>query len=101
MVACGGPLYFASMNHEKPFQPAEACMRRTLADIKAFAQREPGQAVAAAVGVGLLINLLPMRLLVGAATVVGGTLVRPVLLTLGLTKVMELCCQNTTTQLPS
>ena len=89
------------MNDEKPFQPAEDCMRRTVADIKAFAQREPGQAVAAAVGVGLLINLLPMRLLVGAATVVGGTLVRPVLLTLGLTKVLELCCQKKTTQLPS
>ncbi len=101
MVACGEPFYFAIMNNDKPFQPAEFCLRRTLADIKAFAQREPGQAVAAALGVGLLINLLPPRLLVGAATVVGVTLVRPVLLTLGLTKVMELCCQNTSTQLPS
>ena len=101
MVACGGPRYLATMNHENPFQPAEFCVRRTLADIKAFAQREPGQAVAAAVGVGLLINLLPPRFLVGAATVVGATLVRPLLLTLGVTKVMELCCQNSSTQLPS
>jgi hypothetical protein len=98
MVAGWDPLYFATMNNEKPFQPAEFCLRRTLADIKAFAQREPGQAVAAAVGVGLLINLLPPRLLVGAATVVGATLVRPLLLSLGVTKVMELCCQNTSTQ---
>jgi len=101
MAARGEMFYLAIMNNEKPFQPAEFCIRRTLADIKAFAQREPAQAVAAAVGVGLLINLLPPRLLVGAATVVGATLVRPLLLSLGVTKVMELCCQNTSTQLPS
>ncbi len=86
--------YSSSMNHESPVQPAEFCLRRTLSDIKAFAQREPGQTVAMAVGAGLLINMLPPRLVVGAATLIGAMLVRPVLLSLGVTKAMELCCQK-------
>lgn len=86
------------MNHEQPFQPAEFCLRRTLADIKNFARREPGQAMAAAVSAGLLINLLPTRWVAGTAAVVGALLVRPVLLSLGVTKAMELCCQKSTTQ---
>lgn len=69
-----------------------------LGDIKQFARREPGQAVAAAVGVGILINLLPTRMVAGTAAVVGAILVRPVLLSLGVTKAMELCCQKTSTQ---
>lgn len=86
------------MNPEQPIQPVEFCLRRTLSDIKAFAQREPGQAVAAAIGAGLLINLLPTRLVAGTVTVVGATLVRPLLLALGVTKVMELCCQESPTK---
>ena len=85
------------MNHEQPVQPAEFCLRRALADIKNFAQREPGQAVAAAIGAGLLINLLPTRFVAGTAAVMGAILVRPVLLSLGVTKAMELCCQNPST----
>ena len=94
MVAAGRMSYSASMNPEQPVQPVEFCLRRTLVDIKAFAQREPGQAVAAAIGAGLLINLLPTRLVIGTVTVMGALLVRPVLLSLGVTKAMELCCQN-------
>jgi hypothetical protein len=94
MVANRGASYSALMNQEQPVQPLEFCLRRTLADIKAFAQREPGQAVAAAIGAGLLINLLPTRLLVGTATLMGTLLVRPLLLSLGVTKAMELCCQK-------
>lgn len=90
--------YAQSMNPEQPVQPVEFCLRRTLADIKSFAQREPGQAVAAAIGAGVLINLLPNRLVIGTVTVVGALLVRPVLLSLGVTKAMELCCQNSSTQ---
>lgn len=71
-----------------------------IADIKAFAQREPGQTVAMAVGAGLLLNMLPPRVVVGAATFIGGMLVRPVLLSLGVTKALELCCHKSST-LPS
>jgi hypothetical protein len=89
--------YSVDMNPEHPVQPVEFCLRRTLTDIKTFAQREPGQAVAAAVGVGLIINLLPTRLVASTAAVMGAMLVRPVLLSLGLTKALELCCQKSPT----
>lgn len=72
-----------------------------LSDIKDFASREPAKAVAAAFGVGLLLNLLPTRAVVGTLTIIGATLARPMLLTLGATKAMELCCQKTPTPLNS
>ena len=89
------------MTPESPVQPVEFCLRRTLDDIKSFAQREPGQAVAAAVGVGMLINLLPTRVVAGTAALVGAALVRPLLLSLGVTKAMELCCQKPSPKLLS
>jgi len=89
------------MNHEPPAAPVEFCIRRTLGDIRAYARREPGKAVAAALGVGLLVNLLPTRVLAGTVAVVGAALVRPILISLGVTKAMELCCQKSQTQIPS
>lgn len=68
-----------------------------LGDIKEFARREPAKAVAAAFGTGLLINMLPTRAVIGTVTAVGVMFMRPVLLSLGVTKVMELCCQKITT----
>lgn len=77
--------------------PAAPCfsLSRLLGDLKAFARREPAQTMAIAVGAGLLINLLPKRAVVGTATTLGIALLHPALLALGLTKAMELCCQNT------
>ena len=66
-----------------------------LGEIKEFACREPAKAVAAAFGTGLLINMLPTKAVIGTATVMGAVLMRPVLLTLGVTKALELCCQKT------
>lgn len=86
------------MKHEPSTPNVEFSVRQMLGDIKEFACREPVKAVAAAFGTGLLINLLPTRAVIGTATVLGATLMRPVLLTLGLTKAMELCCQKTPTQ---
>lgn len=67
-----------------------------LDDLREFARREPATTAAAtAFGVGLLINLLPTRAVVGTVTAVGATLLRPALLSLGLIKAVELCCQKT------
>jgi hypothetical protein len=79
-----------------PSCPAAPCfsLSRLLGDLKAFARREPAQTMAIAVGAGLLINLLPKRAVVGTATTLGIALLHPALLALGLTKAMELCCQN-------
>lgn len=78
-----------------PTQPAAGfSFQRMLDEIKERAQREPIMAVTAAFGAGLLINLLPTRVVAGTVTTVGAVLIRPVLLSLGVTKAMELCCPN-------
>lgn len=82
----------------KPVEPVEFCLRRMLGELQDFARREPATTVAAAVGAGLLINLLPTRAVVGTVTVLGALLIRPVLLSLGVTKAMELCCQKSSNQ---
>ena len=85
------------MNHDTPTHQAQFCARQMLADAKDFAQREPLTTAAAALGFGILLNLLPTRALVATAAVVGGIIVRPVLLSLGVAKALELCCQNPST----
>ena len=70
-------------------------MRSKLHDNKAFAQREPAQAVAVAFGVGLLVNLLPTRVVAGTVSTGGAALLRPMLLSLGITKAIELTCNVT------
>jgi len=88
------------MNNETPARPVQFCARNLLTDAREFARREPLTAAAAALGFGVLLNLLPTRVLVGTAAVVGALVVRPVLLSLGVTKVLELCCQNNPNQTP-
>ena len=56
-----------------------------------FARREPARAMASAAGLGLLLNFLPIRALLGMAVGVALVLVRPALLLLGLYKAAELC----------
>ena len=75
-----------------PVRDLPGLMRSKLHDIKAFAQREPAQAVAVAFGVGLLVNLLPTRVVAGTVSTVGAALLRPMLLSLGITKAIELTC---------
>ena len=53
----------------------------------AFARREPAKAVASAFGAGLLLHLLPVR----PVTAVAFALARPILISLGVLKVWELC----------
>ncbi len=89
------------MNNDQLTPSGELFFRRLLGDIKEFACREPAKAAAAAFGVGLLINLLPTRAVVATTAAVGALLIRPVLLSLGATKAMELCCQKTSTHLKS
>lgn len=69
--------------------PADASPGLTshwLDQASAFARREPTKAVVSAFGAGLLLNLLPIRVV--AAIVVA--LARPVLLMLGMLKVWEI-----------
>ncbi|HYF36859.1 MAG TPA: hypothetical protein VD994_16300 [Prosthecobacter sp.] len=82
------------MSNRPPPQLIEASMRQMRGEVKDFARREPLKAVAACFGAGLLVHLLPARVLAGTASAAGAALVPPVLLFLGVVKSVELYCQN-------
>jgi len=89
------------MNDETQAQPIQASFRSVMNDVKSFARRDPVQAVGIAFGAGLLINLLPTRIVANSAAAIGATLLRPTLLALGVIKAAELCCQKSNTNTPS
>lgn len=70
-------------------------LRGRLRDLKAYAHQQPVQAVATAFGVGLLVNLLPTRVVAGTVSTIGAAVLRPVLISLGITKAIELTCHVT------
>jgi hypothetical protein len=72
-------------------QPEPFSLQCIQSEIRDYARRKPAQAIATAFGVGLLMHLIPTRVMVGAATGLGALLVRPVLLSLGAAKAFELC----------
>jgi hypothetical protein len=74
--------------------PAELCTQEFIEKAEDFVRREPAQAVAVAFGAALLLKLLPTRALVGAVTEVTVRLLPPALLTLGVIKAFEICCQK-------
>lgn len=82
------------MNTETIPKPAEHLATRFMDEAETLARNDPAKAVAAAVGAGLLLNLLPTRFLVASATAVTLTMLRPALLTLGVIKAFELCSAN-------
>jgi hypothetical protein len=81
------------MNHHPPTQTSAASELRIMEAVKNYARREPVKSIALAVGVGLLIDLLPAKAVLGMALAAGAAIMRPVLLSLGATKAMELCAQ--------
>jgi hypothetical protein len=68
----------------------EHLAKRLLDEMESLARRDPAKAALAAVGVGVAINVLPTRAIVAGVTAVSVTLLRPVLLTLGVVKLLEL-----------
>ena len=63
---------------------------RLLSRADSFAQQEPMKAVVSAFGVGFLLNLLPIGAIVAMLVAMAFSLVRPVLLFMGLMKALEL-----------
>lgn len=86
------------MNDPDTPHPAELCLQRTLERTEAYVRREPTKAVAAAMGAGLLIKLLPTRSMVRPLTTLAVALLPPALLGLGLLKAFEICFQRTSPQ---
>jgi transcription initiation factor TFIIIB Brf1 subunit/transcription initiation factor TFIIB len=79
------------MKPETVAKPAENLLSRFVNQAQTMARNEPAKAVAAAVGAGVVLNILPLRFLVASATAVTLTMLRPALLTLGVIKAFELC----------
>ena len=82
------------MNNPESPLPAEICCQRVFEKTEDYVRREPGKAVAAAFGAGLLLKLLPTRAVARPIAMVVVKLLPPALLGLGLLKAMELCCQK-------
>jgi hypothetical protein len=78
------------MNGEAPPQPIERLAKRLLNEMESMARRDPAKAALSAVGLGIALNALPTRAVVAGVTAVSVTLLRPVLLTLGVVKLLEL-----------
>ncbi|MBE2283397.1 MAG: hypothetical protein IAE77_08040 [Prosthecobacter sp.] len=79
------------MTTDIPAHPAEHALSRFVDKAETMARDEPAKAVAAAVGAGVVLNILPLRFLVASASAVTLTMLRPALLTLGVIKAFELC----------
>lgn len=85
------------MNDKQPITVAgaiEPSVQRLLHGAAEFTRRDPAKAMATAFGAGLLLNLLPPRVIVGTITAVAVPFMRPTLLALGLVKAFELCCRE-------
>jgi hypothetical protein len=79
------------MNGSSPTQPLEHFAKRVLDEMETMAHREPAKAALAALGLGVALQVLPTRALVSGVTTLGVALLRPVVLTLGVVKMLELC----------
>ena len=82
------------MNTQAPPCSSDVCCREWLTTTEEYVSRKPMQAAAVAFGAGLLLNLLPTEVIVKPLTVVASKLLQPALISLGLIKVFELCCQR-------
>ena len=85
------------MDHPIPpnsAHPASDILKQGLTDVRKFIFKEPAAAVAAVCAVGLLVKLLPRSWVVGTVGVVGTALIKPALISLGMTKAVELYLQR-------
>lgn len=69
-------------------------IHRLLHDAENFVRRDPGKAIATAFGAGLILNLVPPRVILGTITAVAVPFLRPAVLGLGLFKAFEMFCKD-------
>lgn len=80
---------------EEQSKSAEQIVRKLVQDAETVARHDPAKAIAAAVGVGVLLNILPTRFLFRSVASVASTIVRPTLITLGAIKAFEIYLNQT------
>ncbi|OYW75937.1 MAG: hypothetical protein B7Z37_11090 [Verrucomicrobia bacterium 12-59-8] len=90
----------AVMNPQKPPHAAELSLHQTLKRVEDYVRQEPTKAVVVALGTGLVLNLLPTRLLAGVSASIATRLLPPVLLGLGVLKAFEICCEKEASRAP-
>lgn len=88
----------AAMNPPTPPHAAELSLHQNLKRLEDWVRREPTKAVAAAVGAGLVIHLLPARLIAGVTTTLATRLLPPMLMGLGVLKAFEIGCEKEATR---
>lgn len=82
------------MKPHTPPHAAELSLHQTLKRVEDYVRREPTKATAAALGAGLVLNLVPARYLASATAGLATRLLPPVLLGLGVLKAFEICCEK-------
>ncbi|MBB5031912.1 DUF883 C-terminal domain-containing protein [Prosthecobacter vanneervenii] len=82
------------MKHTPPPHAAELSIQRTLRSVEDYVREQPTKAVAAALGVGLVLNLAPPRMLARITSTLASRLLPPALLGLGVLKAFEICCEK-------
>lgn len=82
------------MNDSSPPHAAELSLQQTLKRVEDYVREQPTKAVAAALGVGLVLNLAPPRMLARLTSTLASRLLPPALLGLGVLKAFEICCEK-------
>ena len=75
-----------------PIEIMQSSIQRAVRGTEDFVHNEPAKALAVAFGAGLVLNIIPPRILVGTIIAVTVPFMRPALLALGLVKACEMCC---------
>ena len=88
------------MNPQTPPHAAELFLHQTLKRVEDCVRREPTKAVVVALGTGLVLNLLPSRVLARATASIATRLLPPALLGLGVLKAFEICCEKDAAKAP-
>lgn len=62
--------------------------------VEDYVRRQPTKAALAALGAGLVFNLVPPRMIARVAATLAARLLPPALLGLGVLKAFEMCCDK-------
>ncbi len=82
------------MNPQTPPHAAELFLHQTLKRVEDYVRQDPTKAVVVALGTGLVLNMLPTRVLARATASIVTRLLPPALLGLGVIKAFEICCEK-------
>ncbi len=80
------------MIEEQPVEPVGASFHQWVRKAAEFARRQPTQVLGAACAAGVLLNIVPAKVVARSVLGAASSLGRPALLALGVLKLFELAC---------